>query len=254
MAKSNVDLAALRACVLVGGLGLRLRPLISDRPKALAPVGGRPFLDYVLRQLSTQGIRRVTLCCGYGSEAIRQFAGAGSDWGLAIAYSEERVPLGTAGALRLAMEGFPDEELLVLNGDSFVDIPFGQLVAGHRSAEAGATLAVRWTRDTGRFGSVEVGDGGRVIAFREKVSHGPAWINAGVYVLNRDVLAGLPLDAPRSLEQDVFPGLAQRGGPGGLFTVGFDAWFTDIGVPTDYEALDRDPSALRHALRRGLTC
>jgi NDP-sugar pyrophosphorylase family protein len=152
------------------------------------------------------------------------------------------------------MEGFPDEEFLVLNGDSFVDIPFDRLVAGHRSAGADATLAVRWTRDPGRFGSVEVGDGGRVTAFREKVSDGPAWINAGVYVLKRSVLAGLPLDEPSSLERDVFPGLAQRGGPGRLFTVGFDAWFMDIGVPADYEALDRDPSALRKALRRGLPC
>jgi len=140
MTSSRASLASVRACVLAGGLGLRLRSVVSDRPKSLAPVGGRPFLGYVLRQLAEQGVREVTICTGYGREEVRHFAKEGTEWGLRIAFSEEREPLGTAGAIRLAMDRFTGDEFLVLNGDSFFDVQFDRLIETHRSMKAEGTI------------------------------------------------------------------------------------------------------------------
>jgi NDP-sugar pyrophosphorylase family protein len=227
---------------------------VPDRPKSLAPVGGQPFLGYVLRQLAEQGIGHVTICTGYGSEEVRRFADQGNGWGLEIDFSEERDPLGTAGALRLAMDRFTDDQFLVLNGDSFFDVQFDRLMETHRSMKAEGTIAVRWTHDPGRFGSIEVDDDGRVTSFREKVEAGPALINGGIYVLERSVLADLPLGEVASLERDVFPALTARAGGRGLATVAFDGWFTDIGVPADYASVDSDPEPILAALSRGARC
>lgn len=254
MTSSERNLGSVRACVLAGGLGLRLRSVVADRPKALAPVGGRPFLEYVLRQLAEQGIRDVTICTGYGSEEIKRFTDQGAAWGLRIAYSEEQEPLGTAGALRLAMDRFADGEFLVLNGDSFFDVPFARLIDAQRSMNAEGTIAVRWTDEPGRFGSIEADGDGRVTSFREKVDDGPALINGGIYFLERSVLSDLALGAAASLERDVFPSIVGRTGGRGLGTATFDGWFTDIGVPDDYASVDRDPEPILTALGRGSRC
>jgi D-glycero-alpha-D-manno-heptose 1-phosphate guanylyltransferase len=244
----------VRALVLAGGLGRRLQPVVATVPKPLAPVGGRPFLEYVLRQLVDQGIREVTLCIGHGGTAIRQFTDELDRSGLQISLSEESRPLGTAGALRLAVEGRENREFLVLNGDSFFDVRFDRLIDAHHGTDAEVTMAVRWTSTPGRFGSVSVDADGWVTAFREKVDEGPGLINGGIYMIKRRVLADLPLGEEISLEKAVFPQLIERANGRGIATVAFDGWFTDIGVPGDYRAVDEDPRPLVAALARRSTC
>lgn len=230
------------ACVLAGGLGLRLRSVVEDVPKVLAPVGGRPFLDYILRQLTHHGIRRVTLCTGYRSDAVESFAGSGERWGLEVSYSAETSPRGTAGAIAAAWRALDDERLLVVNGDSYFDVPLDVLWAKHVASAATATMAVRRTSDAARYGTVEIGPGGIVTAFREKGADASGWMNGGIYVLQRTALDGIDPDQPASLELDVFPMLASRSDRAAgrtLYAVPFEGSFIDIGVPADYRRADQ---------------
>ena len=231
-----------RAFVLAGGLGLRLRSVVDDVPKVLAPVAGRPFLDYILRQLADHGFRRVTLCTGYGSDAVESFAGTGARWGVELSYSHETKPLGTAGAIAAAWRSLDDVTLLVVNGDSYFDVPLDDLWAQHEASGATATIAVRRTTDAARYGTVEFGRDGVVTAFREKGTDASGWMNGGIYVLQRAALDGINPDEPASLELDVFPGLAAASNDaprGTLRAVTFDRTFIDIGVPADYRRADQ---------------
>ena len=239
---------AIRALVLAGGLGTRLRSVVGDRPKALAPVGGQPFLHYLLGQLRRSGLEHVTVCTGYGADAVRSFVGSGAAWGLRIDCSEEQQPLGTGGAIRLAVERHGNDRFVVLNGDSYFDIALADLVAAHEAMGGLVTLAACRMAAAGRFGTIDIGPAGDVRAFREKVEDGPAVINAGIYVLERPAVAGLSGDTPISLERDVFPSLLApdpaTGRTGRLRAAVFEGFFADIGVPADHAALDRDPRPL----------
>ncbi|HYH94261.1 MAG TPA: nucleotidyltransferase family protein [Candidatus Saccharimonadales bacterium] len=247
---------ALPALVLAGGLGLRLRSVTGDLPKILATVGGEPFLHYVLARLRRDGIRDVTLCTGYGADAVRRFAGTGEAWDLRIDYSEETTPLGTAGALRLATAESAHERFLVLNGDSYFDIDLRDLVEAHARLGGLVTIAARRAESAGRFGAVRIGADGAVEDFEEKREAGPATINGGIYVIERSVLTDLPADVPVSLERDVFPamvGAVSGDAPasGGLMAALFDGFFVDIGIPDDHARIDREPGPL---LGRAVRC
>jgi NDP-sugar pyrophosphorylase family protein len=247
--------APYRAFVLAGGLGLRLRTVVDDLPKVLAPVGGRPFLDYILCQLARSDVRRITLCTGYGDAAVRAFAGDGSRWGVAVSYSLESAPLGTAGAVRNAWAAGDEDRALVLNGDSFFDVPLADLVERHRAGGASATIAAHETDDAGRFGSLELGDDGEVLAFREKATGGRAAINGGIYVLERAALDGVEPGRTASIERDVFPALVTRRSSGpALRAYAYPGFFVDIGVPEDYARVNRDPSPIQHALEETIRC
>ncbi len=230
---------AIESLVLVGGLGTRLRPSVGDIPKPMAEVAGRPFLAYLLRRLARDGFRSVTLLTGYRAGAVEQYFGSGAGTELSIAYSPEPVPLGTAGALRNALPRLVGRRFLVMNGDSFFDIDLSAFVAA--AGDAPASLALARVPETGRFGSVDVDSLGTVSGFREKsASGGQGLINAGVYVLDRDVIAGVPQDRPASLEREVFPRLVGHG----LRGIAFDAFFVDIGVPEAYDGIRADPAPL----------
>jgi NDP-sugar pyrophosphorylase family protein len=231
-----------RACVLAGGLGLRLRPVVDDVPKVLAPVAGRPFLDYILRQVADHGFRQVTLCTGYRSDAVESFAGTGARWGIELSYSAETKPLGTAGAIAAAWRSLDDGTLLVINGDSYFDVPLDDLWARHQASGATATIAVRRTTQAGRYGIVEIGRDGIVTAFREKGADVSGWMNGGIYVLQRAALEGIDPDEPASLELDVFPRFASASKDAAgrtLRAVPFAGRFIDIGVPADYRRADQ---------------
>ncbi len=215
------------ALILVGGLGTRLRSVLSDRPKALAPVGGRPFLAFLFDQLQTAGVRRAVLCTGYRAHQVEETFGP--RYGdLALAYSREETPLGTGGALRLALPLLEGETALVLNGDSYVDCPLGEFHAWHRDHGFPGSLLLTWVEDAARFGTVEADGAGRIQAFREKQGlHQPGWINAGVYLLARRLLEALPADRPVSLEREGFPAWLA----GGLGGYARRAAFLDVGTP-----------------------
>lgn len=234
-------LADVEAVILAGGLGTRLRSVLPDRPKVMAEVAGRPFLAYQLERLAKTGVVDVVLCVGHLADEVERFASGFED----VRLSQESTPLGTAGALGQARHD-KTGTFLVLNGDSFFDVPLDRLLAHHRASGALATIAAARVPDAGRYGSLELDADDRVLRFLEKGGRGPAVINAGVYVLEPPVLDGLPLDRPTSLERDVFPGLAARGE---LVAMPWDGYFVDIGVPDDLAELDAHPERLVGAIR-----
>ncbi len=217
------------AMVLAGGFGMRLRPVLADRPKALAPVAGEPFLARVLDQLARAGCTRAILCTGHLGEQIEREFGH-DHGGMPIVYSREGIPLGTAGALRHALPLVEDEAALVVNGDSYVDVDLAAFVAWARSRGDAPSLIAVDVQDTARFGALGIGPDGRVESFGEKAGSGPGAINAGVYWLPRAVLEAGPFVAPSSLERDTLPRFVGRGL--GAFRCADP--FLDIGTPESF--------------------
>jgi len=220
------------AIILAGGLGTRLRAVISDRPKVLAPVLGRPFLSYLLNQVAVAGGRRVILCNGYMGDKVRDTLGDAYR-GMSLVHLRESSPLGTGGALRTALPYVTSENIVVMNGDSYFDVDLRQLMAAHTTTNAQATLSVAQVPDTQRFGRVAFDDAQRVLAFEEKGSAvGPGWINAGIYAMRRNLPTTIPANEVVSLERQVFPSWIGKG----LFAFASSGRFLDIGTPESYEA------------------
>lgn len=221
----------VKAVLLVGGLGTRLRSILPSTPKPLASVGNRSFLELLVRQLSYQGVRNLVMCTGYLSDQIEDQFGDGKAWDVSIEYSRELSPLGTAGALKLArpyLEAVPD--LLVMNGDSFVDVDLRRLIRFHREHGGVASMAVLQVDNAARYGTVQMGEGKRVAGFSEKASNESSGIvNAGVYVFDNLILDYIA-DGPTSLERDVFPRIIDQG----VYALEQRGMFIDIGTPEDY--------------------
>jgi NDP-sugar pyrophosphorylase family protein len=235
MADLRLRPEALEAVILAGGLGTRLRPLVADRPKALAPVAGRPFLGYVLDQLEWAGLQKAILCTGYLGEHVQQAFGA-AQGALALDYVLETEPLGTAGAVRGALPRLAGEWCLVLNGDSYCDVDLVEFIRWTSAHSFVATLLLNWVEDSARFGTAEVDEQGAIRQFREKTGQVvPGWINAGVYLLSRRLMEALPTGQPVSLERQCFPEWISLG----LGGYGVRAAFIDIGTP-DAFALAQD--------------
>ena len=222
-------MATDEAIVLAGGFGTRLRGIVDDVPKPLAPVAGRPFLAWLLDRLAAGGMRRCILATGYLSELIEERIGR--RWqGMDIAYSLEPAPLGTGGAIRLAAKQLQGDAAHVLNGDTWLEYDPAALEAAARESNAPMAIALARVEDVARYGAVDI-DHGRVSGFREKGEAGPGWINAGCYFLGADALAALPARDAFSFEQEVLQPRVQAGAVA-AFTV--TAGFIDIGVPEDY--------------------
>jgi D-glycero-alpha-D-manno-heptose 1-phosphate guanylyltransferase len=231
--ESSTTVHALSECpalVLVGGLGTRLRPVYADGPKALAPIRGKPFLAYLLKMLADNGLSRVVLCVGYRAGQIEQWL-AEQSFGLAISYSHEDEPMGTAGALGLAYYRYArGERVLAMNGDSMLDFSLDAMWNLHAARGAEATIALASVSDTSRYGNVEVDEKGWVTSFREKrTEQTPAFINGGVYLFEPSVMEKVVKDRCVSLEREVLPAQLTHG----LLAFKSDGYFIDIGVPQD---------------------
>ena len=162
---------AVPAVMLVGGLGTRLKSVVPGMPKPLARVGERSFLELLIRQLRSQGIRDLVMCTGYLAEQIEEELGDGHDWDVAIHYSKETSPLGTAGAVKLAERFLPPvSDFLVMNGDSFLEIDFDQFLRFHRKHDGLISIAVRGVENAMRYGTVKVDAHHRVTGFAEKAT------------------------------------------------------------------------------------
>lgn len=221
----------VKAVLLVGGLGTRLRSVVASKPKVLASIGDQPFLELLVRQLRSQGVRQFVMCTGYLADQVEGIFGDGRRWEVSIEYSREETPLGTAGAVKLAepyLRGVP--EFLLLNGDSFLEIDFADLLKVHRREGALATMAVLRVEDASRYGTVDVEASGRVRGFAEKTGDTrPGLVNGGIYVFSEAVWPYLP-QGPASLERDVFPRLLEHG----VYAREQHGKFIDIGTPADY--------------------
>jgi NDP-sugar pyrophosphorylase family protein len=229
--RSDATQEDLPAVLLVGGIGTRLQPVLPGTLKPLAPVGDAPFLQLLVRQLGSQGIRRLIMCTGHLADQVEKEFSDGHQWNVAIAYSKESRPLGTAGAVKFA-ECYLRQasDFLVMNGDSFLELDFRDLLRFHRQHDGLISMAVRRVPDATRYGTVQLDTHHRVVGFREKMGAPvPGLVNGGVYVFKRAILQHIP-DGPASLEKDVFPELLAHG----VYALEQQGMFIDIGTPEDY--------------------
>jgi len=230
----------MKAIILAGGQGKRLRSVINDIPKPMAPIKDKPFLEYLILQLKKQNIKDIIISTGYRGHIIKSYFQDGGNWGINIEYSEEDKPLGTGGALRKAGELISDEQFIVMNGDSYFDIEFNQLISFHEGKQAVTTIGLAYVETIERYGQVEIGNDGEITKFIEKgnsVSSG--YINGGIYILTSELINKIPLGKV-SLETEVFPNLINEG----LFGVKFKSFFVDIGNPEEYQRICKEPVRL----------
>ncbi|MDQ3112339.1 MAG: nucleotidyltransferase family protein [Bacteroidota bacterium] len=220
------------AIILAGGFGTRLKSVIADLPKPMAPVNGKPFLHYLFVYLRHYNIQKVVLSVGYLAEKVEAEFGK-KYFGIAIEYAYEKEALGTGGGIRLAMEKCSGAHVLVLNGDTFFDVKLDEFFEMHLSGSSDATLALRKVDDASRYGTIQL-DGKRIAAFKEKSAEvkGSALINGGVYLLRRKTYLGNTKSGKAfSIENDFFAKLADK-----LWLQAFPCggYFIDIGIPEDY--------------------
>ncbi len=220
------------AIILVGGLGTRLRPVVRDLPKPLAPVAGRPFLAWLLDRLAAAGLTRVVLATGQLGHLVEAAIGP-RHGGLEVLYAPEEQPLGTGGALLAALPRTTGERVFALNGDTWLEADLGALAAHAPAADL--VFAARPVADRSRYGSVAL-EGGRMVGLHGKGETGPGLINAGLYLLRRGLLGGLrtarSLPPAFSFEREVL----ERPGSLDIRAVPVDGRFIDIGTPEDFAA------------------
>jgi D-glycero-alpha-D-manno-heptose 1-phosphate guanylyltransferase len=219
----------MEAIVLAGGFGTRLRGVVDNVPKPMAPIQSRPFLAFVLDQLVDGGFRAVVLATGYLHDAIRSHFGYAYR-GLLLAYSVESEPLGTGGAIRLACDHVKARDVFVLNGDTYLELDHRAMLDAHVDAAVELTLAACQVPDIARYGALDI-VGGKVRGFHEKGPSGPGWINGGTYVLGPALRARMPERAAFSFEQDLLVPQAPSIQPLAFPATGL---FIDIGLPQDY--------------------
>jgi mannose-1-phosphate guanylyltransferase len=223
----------MQALILAGGEGTRLRPLTSTIPKPVVPLVGRPFISYMLQWLRRHGIEDVILGCGFMADAVRDVLGDGSGLGIHLRYLEEPTPLGTGGALKFA-ENLLEERFFMLNGDVLTDIDLTAQLEQHERTGARATLALYPVEDPSAYGLVRCRDDGSVSEFIEKPGLDELdtnLINAGAYILHRDLLDGMPPAGTNvSIEREVFPTLVGQG----LYGYESSGYWMDIGTPNRY--------------------
>ncbi len=230
----------MKAVILVGGQATRLRPLTTNTPKAMVPVLNTPFLEHVIRHLGRHGVDHVVLAQHHLAQPIEDYFGDGARFGVRLTYVVEDGPRGTAGAIK-NVEAHLGERCFVLNGDIFTDLDFTAMLEFHRARGSVATIALTPVEDPTAYGLIEIGGQGRVTRFLEK----PRWsevttnlINAGTYILEPDVVAGIPAGKQVSIERETFPNLVDGGRP--VYGYPSSGYWMDMGTPEKYLQLHRD--------------
>ena len=227
----------MRAVVLVGGFGTRLRPLTDTTPKQLLTVAHRPMIEHAVDHLARHGVTEVVLSVGFRPDAFEAAYPDGRCAGVPVRYAVEPEPLDTAGAIGFAArDAGIDDTFLACNGDVLTDLDIGALVDSHRATGAAATIALTRVDDPSRYGVVPTDHDGRVLGFFEKPLPGQTptnLVNAGTYVLEPSVLDRIPVGRPASVERQVFPAMAVDGT---LFAMAFDSYWVDVGTPATYLA------------------
>jgi len=230
----------MKAVILAGGLGRRLRRVVGDRPKSMAPVLGKPFLQYQIEQLKTYDIIQIVLCVGYLGNQIERYFKDGAGFGVNIRYAVEKSPLGTAGALKNSQDYLEGEAFLALNGDSYSKVDFSKFIEFHREKKGRGTILLTRVSHLEDYGLVKMDENMRITGFFEKPektsSH--SIINAGVYLLEPEVLNYIPEGKEVSLERETFPHLLKRDIP--LFGYLTFDYFIDIGTPQQYAQIQED--------------
>lgn len=247
----------MEAILLCGGLGTRLRSVVSDRPKPMADIAGKPFLHYFVRMLSEKGVERFIFALGYMGEQIEAYFRDGREYGISIAYSYEESPLGTGGAIRNALPKMQEEDVLVLNADTYFDTDYRSLFQEQRMKRADMTIASREIEDISRYGAIVKDTDGRVLRWNEKQSGSGETmpdsaetlarseetapkrgeINGGIYVMKKSLIEKIPV-GKQSLENDCIPVWLSHSVK--IHALPSDGYFMDIGVPEDYRRFQED--------------
>jgi NDP-sugar pyrophosphorylase family protein len=225
-------LSEIDVVILAGGLGTRLRRVLPNTPKVMAPVDGKPFLRYVIDRLGRSGARRVVLSLGHLADDVVDYVD-GQDWhGIEVVSHVEPEPMGTGGALREVLPLVGSGTVMAMNGDAFARAGLDSFVDFHRSSGATISILLTFVHDVGRYGVVEADDDGRVRSFDEKPQSGDGggYVNAGVYLFQRTAIEGIATGRPVSLEREVFPRECGRG----LYGFRGSFPFIDIGTPESY--------------------
>lgn len=219
----------MQAIILVGGFGTRLRSLVADVPKPMAPIGDKPFLAFLLAYLSTQGISDVVLSVGYQHDVIKNYFNNNYS-NLNIRYAIEDKALGTGGAVKKSMEYIESDHVFILNGDTFLKTDYRALLKQQQQTNNNFILTLKQVADVGRYGAVNV-ENNRVIGFFEKGKTGPGLINTGVYLCSKDFFNSFELPETFSLETDFLYQKTDMIKAGAHIV---DDYFIDIGIPEDY--------------------
>jgi mannose-1-phosphate guanylyltransferase len=226
----------MKALILAGGEGTRLRPLTANTPKPLIPLVNRPFLDHVLYLLRTHGINDVVIAMAYLSANFEQAYGDGSHLGMRLTYVHEAAPMGTGGAIKNAQAALnADETFLVFNGDILTDLDLSDMLRLHRDSGSVCTISLTRVDDPSAYGVVDMDDTGRIQRFTEKPKREEAtsnWINAGTYILEPSTLAYIPEGQHYMVERGLFPTMLAEGKP--LYGYRTGAYWIDIGTPAKY--------------------
>jgi mannose-1-phosphate guanylyltransferase/phosphomannomutase len=233
----------MKAVVMAGGEGTRLRPLTSNQPKPMVPIVGKPCMEHIIELLKEQGFEEVIVTVAFLPQAIRSYFGNGEALGVDISYSVEEAPLGTAGSVGLAAARL-DDTFLVISGDALCDVDLRRLVEFHREKQSSVTIGLKSVENPLEFGIVVTDDEGRIERFLEKPSWGQVFsdtINTGIYVLEPEVLRHVPTDRPYDFSKELFPLLLEMGRP--MYGFVLDGYWQDIGNldqfrQANFDALD----------------
>ncbi len=227
----------IKECIiLAGGLGTRLRDEVSDLPKCMAPVAGKPFLHWVIQYLLLQNVQSFVFSLGYMHQKIQDYIHA--DYAkLHVQFSVENEPLGTGGAIKLAMAKCKEENVLVLNGDTLFEINISALFEKHIHSKAACTLALKPMQHFERYGSVLLNNDAQIIAFEEKKLTQSGLINGGVYLINNPIFSTILFPEKFSFEKDF---LESQINSLKLMAVINDGYFIDIGIPEDFKKANEE--------------
>lgn len=227
----------MQAILLAGGLGTRLRSVVNDRPKPMALIGDRPFMEYVVHELSRYGIGEIIFAVGYKGSMVEEYFGDGSRFGVKVSYAYEEELLGTAGAIKNAGRFVTEDTFFVLNADTFYQMDYGRLLRVKEEHGLEMALVLREVPDISRYGAAVL-DGAMLSGFNEKTAKArPGTINGGVYLMNRELLSEIP-EGKVSLENEMIPRWMKEGRKLGGFVN--DGYFIDIGIPEDYFKFQAD--------------
>jgi mannose-1-phosphate guanylyltransferase/phosphomannomutase len=230
----------VKAVVMAGGEGTRLRPLTSNQPKPMVPIVGKPCMEHILELLRLHGFEDVVVTVAFLPQAIRSYFGDGTNLGIDIQYSVEESPLGTAGSVRLASDAL-DDTFLVISGDALCDIDLKKIVEFHQEKGAAVTIGLKSVENPLEFGIVVTDEDGKVERFLEKPSWGQVFsdtINTGIYVLEPEVLKHVPTDRPFDFSKELFPLLLEMGRP--IYGYVCEGYWQDIGNLDQYRQANFD--------------
>ena len=232
----------MECVVLAGGLGTRLRGVIGEQPKCMAPINSQPFLYYLMQYLETEGCTKLILSLGYKHEVVIEWIRQ-QNYSFKIDWVIEDEPLGTGGGIKLALTAAQGEEVFILNGDTFFDVSLKEMLVYHQqlNGESEATLALKYMENFERYGTVTTDREKRITAFKEKQPMESGWINGGVYLVNRTAFLAKNFPEKFSFEKDYLEAfITERR----LFGFESGEYFIDIGVPEDYDKAQTDFKSL----------